>query len=125
MIPFTAAFAFFDRQAVMLFLDSQSDQALQVGRSFLRMVAPFYLIIAVKLMADGVLRGAGAMKSFMAATFTDLVLRVVLAYVLSAFMGTDGIWLSWPIGWVTAAILSTLFYFTGVWNPQKARARSN
>lgn len=125
VIPFTAAFAFFDRQAVMLFLDSQSDQAFQVGRSFLRMVAPFYLIIAVKLMADGVLRGAGAMKSFMAATFTDLVLRVVLAYVLSAFMGTDGIWLSWPIGWVTAAILSTLFYFTGVWNPQKARARSN
>ncbi len=120
-LPFTAGFALLDKQAVMLFLDSESQYALQVGCDFLRMVAPFYLIIAVKLMADGVLRGAGAMKSFMTATFTDLVLRVVLAFILSGPMGTNGIWLSWPIGWVAAAILSCLFYFTGVWKPRTVR----
>ena len=43
-------------------------------------------------MADGVLRGAGAMVPFMITTFTDLVLRVVLAFVLNGALGTDGIW---------------------------------
>lgn len=48
---------------------------------------------------------------FMIATFTDLILRVLLAYVLSKPFGTNGIWTSWPIGWMIAAILSITFYF--------------
>ena len=71
-------------------------------------------------MADGVLRGAGAMTYFMIATFTDLVLRVALAEILSrTALGTTGIWLSWPIGWTIATILSLYFYFTEKWNPIK------
>ena len=68
-------------------------------------------------MADGVLRGSGAMSWFMVATFTDLVLRVVLAYVLSIpfGMGSVGIWSSWPIGWTVSAVMSLVFYIAGVW----------
>ena len=78
-------------------------------------------MISVKLMADGILRGAGAMKSFMVATFTDLMLRVILAFLLSARLGTDGIWLSWPIGWTAAAVLSCAFYFAGRWKTRFLR----
>ena len=75
------------------------------------MVSPFYFVVAIKLVSDGVLRGAGQMKLFMAATFTDLLLRVVLAAVLSATpLGSTGIWLSWPIGWIISTVLSVLFY---------------
>ena len=35
--------------------------------------------------------------------------------VLSAFLGVAGIWLSWPVGWITAAVLSVIFYQKGVW----------
>ena len=55
------------------------------------------------------------------ATFTDLVLRVVLAYLFSAEQGARGIWMSWPAGWVIASVLSCVFYFTGVWIPKRFR----
>lgn len=119
--PFTLVYGLFTDAAVRLFLDTTSRYALEIGSDFLRLVAPFYLVISVKLMADGILRGAGAMKSFMVATFTDLVLRVVLAFLLSARLGTDGIWLSWPIGWTAAAVLSCAFYFAGRWKTRFLR----
>jgi len=71
-------------------------------------------------MADGVLRGAGAMVPFMITTFTDLVLRVVLAFVLNGALGTDGIWISWPAGWAVASVMSLVFYFTGIWKPRRS-----
>ena len=37
---------------------------------------------------------------FMIATFTDLILRVGIAAVLSATaLGSTGIWMAWPVGW--------------------------
>lgn len=83
---------------------------METGMEFLKIVSPFYFVISLKLMADGVLRGAGAMKSFMIATFSDLLLRVILAFILAGPFGTLGIWLSWPIGWMVAMVLSLSFY---------------
>ena len=103
------------RRPVSLFMNEGSTVAMETGILFLKIVSPFYFVISVKLMADGVLRGAGAMAAFMTATFTDLVLRVVLAFLFSAFLGAAGIWLSWPVGWITAAVLSVIFYQKGVW----------
>lgn len=89
---------------------------MDTGVLFLRIVAPFYFIVAAKLVSDGILRGAGLMKKFMIATFTDLILRVALAEILSrTSLGTTGICLSWPIGWTIATILSTVFYAATKW----------
>lgn len=121
-IPFTVVFFFFSRAMMNLFMDHGSELAMQTGITFLRIVSPFYLVVAVKLMADGVLRGAGAMSWFMTTTFTDLVLRVILAFVFSGAlaMGAVGIWISWPVGWSTASVISFFFYRKGVWrrNPR-------
>ena len=91
-------------------MDKPSEIALSSGTQFLKIVAPFYFIIAIKLVADGVLRGAGLMRQFMIATFTDLTLRVILAMILSNQWGYVGIWCSWPIGWCIGVILSVWFY---------------
>lgn len=114
-VPFFAAYFLFGRHMVSLFMTQESTLALETGVEFLKITAPFYFVVALKLMADGVLRGAGAMKQFMTATFTDLVLRVVLAFVLAGTFNVTGIWLSWPIGWVAATILSLAFYRKGSW----------
>lgn len=106
-----AVLYFFAGGAMMrLFLEDASGTAMQTGRLFLQIVSPFYLVVSLKLIADGVLRGAEAMRYFMVSTFTDLILRVILAYLLSAPFGSAGIWLSWPVGWGVAAALSLLFY---------------
>lgn len=120
VLPFFLAYFTFSQSMLGIFLKSSSADAIKAGVSFLRIAAPFYFVISLKLMADGVLRGAGSMVPFMIATFVDLILRVVLSYVLSGpfGFGSDGIWMSWPIGWTIAAILSLAFYFSGVWKKQ-------
>lgn len=52
--------------------DDASAVAFNTGITFLKIVSPFYFVISIKLVVDGMLRGAGAMFSFMVATFTDL-----------------------------------------------------
>ncbi len=57
------------------------------------------------------------MKQFMIVTFTDLTLRVVLAEVLCrTALGATGIWMSWPIGWSIATVLSIVSYRKLSWN---------
>jgi len=117
-VPFFILFFFFGAAMVSIFMEEGGGQmASDTGVAFLRTVSPFYFVISLKLIADGVLRGAGAMKSFMIATFTDLILRVVLSFVLSAQFGTMGIWMSWPIGWAVATAMSLYFYLAGKWKP--------
>lgn len=114
-IPIAAVYFLAARPLVCLFMDTPSDAAVNTGVEFLRIVSPFYFFVAIKLAADGILRGAGFMKRFMLATFTDLILRVVLALLLSGTFGTVGIWSAWPIGWGIATVLSVLFYHSGPW----------
>jgi Na+-driven multidrug efflux pump len=65
------------------------------------------------------MRGAGLMKSFMISTFTDLVLRVVLAIVFSRAFGVTGIWAAWPVGWSIATAISLNFYRKGPWMKER------
>lgn len=104
------------RWALSLFLDDPTEDALGTGVAYLRILSPFYFVVSAKLVADGVLRGSGRMLHFMASTFTDLILRVVLATLLArTALGSLGIWCSWPIGWIVASAMSVFFYSTGPW----------
>ena len=114
-IPLTLLYVFAGKQLLYIFLDNPTGKAMQVGIQFLRVLAPFYVLISAKLVADGILRGAGMMRQFMTATFTDLILRVVLAKVLSGPFGPLGIWTAWPIGWTVAMVFSVAFYRGGPW----------
>ena len=116
-IPVCALYLFAGKYLMYAFLDDVSGAALKTGLTFLRVISPFYFVIAAKLVADGVLRGSGMMKQFMIATFTDLILRVALAEVLALTpLGTTGIWMAWPCGWCVSAVLSIIFYRGGAWN---------
>ena len=117
--PITVLYFFGSTGLVRFFLPpgAPDGDALKTGVLFLRIVSPFYCVAALKLVSDGVLRGAGMMRLFMTATFTDLILRVVLAFLLSGPFGSAGIWMAWPVGWVTATVLSLRFYRNGNWSP--------
>ena len=116
-IPLFFAYFFAGKWLLSLFMEDSSALALQTGITFLRILSPFYFVISAKLVADGILRGSNMMNKFMITTFTDLILRVGLAIVLSeTALGTVGIWFAWPIGWTVAAVLSIMFYKSGKWN---------
>ena len=114
-IPLTLLYVFAGKQLLYIFLDNPTGRAMQVGIQFLRVLAPFYVVVSAKLVSDGILRGAGLMRQFMTATFLDLILRVVLAKVLSGPFGPLGIWTAWPIGWTVAMVFSVAFYRGGPW----------
>lgn len=120
-IPLTILYIFVGKYLLYIFLDNPSGTAMDVGIEILRILAPFYIVISAKLVSDGVLRGAEMMNKFMIATFTDLILRVVLAKALSIPFGTTGIWLAWPIGWSVATVLSVIFYRTGIWRKNRIK----
>jgi putative MATE family efflux protein len=115
-IPIAVLYFFGGRMVVSIFMDSPGGEAMNVGIQFLKIVAPFYFVVSAKLVTDGVLRGSGMMRQFMIATFSDLILRVVLAKQLSRMLGSVGIWLAWPIGWVVGTGLSLLFYRKVKWS---------
>lgn len=114
-IPIVLLYLLAAKALILFFINEPSQLALSSGMQFLYIVAPFYFIASIKLTADGILRGAGIMKHFMAATFTDLILRVLLAWVLAKHMGYIGIWCAWPVGWTVSTGLSVIFYANGPW----------
>lgn len=110
-IPFCLLYILLGKTLLLLFMEKGSTEALLTGQQFLWIVAPFYFVVSAKLVADGILRGIGAMWQFMVATFTDLILRVVLAFVFSGITGSAlGIWCAWPVGWSIAMVISVCFY---------------
>lgn len=119
-IPLVLLYLVGGKFLIFIFLDNGTGEAAATGILFLRIVSPFYVVVAAKLVSDGVLRGTGMMGKFMIATFTDLILRVVFASILSVSLESTGIWLAWPIGWTIATALSIAFYRTGKWNKIKA-----
>jgi Na+-driven multidrug efflux pump len=114
-VPITILYLTCARVLLSFFMKEDSAVAMDTGLAFIRIVAPFYIVVSTKLVTDGVLRGASAMKEFMITTFADLILRVLLAFILSGKYESVGIWRSWPIGWTIGTIISVIFYVSGSW----------
>ncbi len=119
-LPLFLLYFFSGNIVLKLFMDNPTELAMHTGIIYLKILSPFYFVVSAKLVADGILRGAGMMKKFMIATFTDLILRVLLAFCFSrTALGATGIWCAWPVGWCVATILSISFYLKGPWMTQK------
>jgi len=95
---------------IKFFITDGNEEAVKIGVQFFRIVSPFYITVAIKLVIDGILRGTKKMVQFMISTFTDLALRVGLSAILVPKIGLIGIWWSWPIGWGVAVVISLSFY---------------
>ncbi len=122
-LPLVALYLLGGRALVNIFMNEPSAEAMDTGVQFLRILSPFYFVVSTKLVSDGVLRGAGLMKEFMVATFTDLILRVGLAIGLAKVLGVVGIWCAWPIGWSIATVVSVIFYNRGPWKANAAEKK--
>ena len=109
-LPFVVLYFGLSQQMMGLFLNAESSAAIHAGMMFLRIVSPWYFMIVVKLMTDGIIRGSGAMIYFVIATIPDLILRIGFALMLSPRFGSTGIWMAWPFGWIAATVLTIIFY---------------
>jgi Na+-driven multidrug efflux pump len=79
-----------------------------------------FIFFGIAFIFSGIVRATGAVWPPLLAMIISLwVVRIPLANVLSARMGADGIWLSFPIGSLTTLLLAGGYYRWGGW--RKAR----
>lgn len=114
-LPFIIAYCCFSEAMINLFLNQSNPEIIYAGIMFLRIASPFYLVVSLKIIIDGALRGAGVMFAFTVSTVSDYIIRIIFAYILSGFFMSTGIWLSWPVSWFIGMIISFLFFRTGKW----------
>lgn len=109
-VPFFIMYFFFGEFFVGLFLKDPTKLALDTGTLMLKMFAPFYITIVLKVVVDNVLRGVGNMKAFIMSAFIDLLLRVVFSYILAPVAGINGVFYATMIGWAVGATVAVLLY---------------
>lgn len=92
--------------------DKLTADALKYSVQFLIIVSSFLPVVCVKIVSDGAVRGCGGNLGFTISTFTDLILRVILVYVLTdAGWGFSGVCWAWAIGWSISMFIALAFWF--------------
>ena len=114
------------RPLVSLFMEEGgSTLAFETGMACTRFMGWFYVLIGLKMISDGVLRGAGDMTMFTVANLVNLGLRVVLAVTLAPQFGIQFVWMAVPVGWLINYGISFLEYRTGKWEqPRGIRSQT-
>jgi putative MATE family efflux protein len=91
-------------------------EVIMLGKQYLYIVSPFYILFSVMFAFSGVLRGAGDTLMPMFFTILSLwVIRIPVSYFLSTEIGTKGIWWGIPIAWTVGVSMSWLYFKTGKW----------
>ena len=92
-----------------LFVDPGETAVVTAGVRYLRIEGALYAGIGCLFLFYGYFRAVQRPGVSVVLTAISLGTRVLLAYLLSAFWGEAGVWLSIPIGWVLADLAGLWF----------------
>ena len=87
-----------------IFVSAKEIAVIACGMRYLRIEGAFYLGIGCLFLLYGYYRAIEQAQMSLILTIISLGTRVVLAYILSAYIGETGIWMSIPIGWGLADV---------------------
>ena len=106
----------FYRPLILMFLGEEGTAlALNTGMSYMRFIGFFFSFIGLKMITDGLLRGAGDMKMFTVANLVNLGIRVAVAVTMAPRFGIAFVWYAVPMGWLANYLISFARYKTGIW----------
>lgn len=104
------------RPLVLLFLGEEaSAAAYRTGVGYLQFIGWFFVLIGMKMITDGLLRGAGDMVMFTVANMVNLGIRVFASMLFAPVFGVQVVWIVVPIGWIANFLISFAEYRTGKW----------
>lgn len=110
------AMELFYRPLILLFLgEDASAAAYQTGVGYLQFIGWFFVLIGIKMITDGLLRGAGDMTMFTVANMVNLGIRVFASMIFAPKFGVAVVWIVVPIGWIANYLISYGEYRTGKW----------
>lgn len=101
---------------IQLFLgEDASAAAYKTGAGYLQFIGWFFVFIGMKMITDGLLRGAGDMVLFTVANMVNLGIRVFASMLFAPRFGVAVVWIVVPIGWIANYLISFAEYRTGKW----------
>ena len=102
---------FFGGNLVTIFADGNSQADIYAyGQQYFRFTAPFYWLLSLLFIYRYTLQGLGDSFIPTVAGIMELIMRVIAAFVLSQFMGFNGIVLANPLAWLGALLPLSFAY---------------
>lgn len=101
-------------------------EVIQDASLFIKIMAPSFGLLAVQQVLNGVFNGAGFTKASMLISILSLwIVRFPIAYILShkTSLGYEGIWWSFPISNLIAAIAAFAYFKMGYWKLRLFKGR--
>ncbi len=101
---------------LLMRLFTNDTEVVRLGDQYLTIVSLFYVLFTLMFIYNGIMRGAGDTLLPMFFTLFSLwMIRIPVAYFLSAEIGPAGIWWSIPASWLIGLALSFGYYKSGRW----------
>ena len=105
----------FDRPVMALFLGGDSP-ALPIARHIQLLATWNFVLFGMTMVFFGVVRANGAVLGPLIILFVAMFpARIGFATAMRPMLGTDALWLSFPLGSIVTFVLAALFYRYGNW----------
>lgn len=109
----------FARELASLFLSDSGSEALVQATDMIRMEAMLYIALGIIYTLTSTLRGIGVVHITLVSGLFELISKIGCTLLLSPIMGTRGIWLAAPLGWVLGILPSLVWLIWWSKNPEK------
>lgn len=90
-------------------------EVVAFGTKYLQKLCIYYILMAIFFNTCSILRGAGEMKSFLASSIVNMVVRIAFANIMVKYIGQNAIWYAIVAGWVVGGAISAFKYLQGTW----------
>lgn len=100
----------FAANLMKIFIDPSNTEVIRIGVEYLHIEGAFYFGIGLLFMLYGYYRAISKPSMSIVLTIFSLGTRVLLAYSLAPLVGTWGIWISVPIGWILADLIGVVYF---------------
>jgi putative MATE family efflux protein len=108
----------FARPFVTLFIGNEGTRVVDSGVQYLKIMSFLYLLPGITNILQGYFRGLGKLKITLNSTFTQIVGRVIAAYLMAPYFGLKGIALACLVGWI-CMLAYELPRFTKMWKKKR------
>lgn len=113
VVTFTAIY-FFGEEMMRTFTNDQA--VIAIGKEYLLIIGGFFIVHGALNIYNGALRGAGDTIFTMVTSLLCLwLIRIPLAYQLSAWYGRQGIWWAIGISIGIGLVITYIYYKTDIW----------
>jgi len=110
----------------LMSLFTNSPEVIEIGKQYIYIVTPFYIVFSTMFILNGVLRGAGDTFVPMIITIIALwAIRLPVSWWLSGEIGSNGIWWGIPIAWIFGVTISYFYYLSGIWKKRAVVKHGN